>query len=210
MDISETLNFAVDFLSKMGYIGVVGIMALESTFLPIIIPSELFLISYGAAAYKGDMSIILVILSASFGILLGSLMNYYTSAWLGRAVLYKYGKYIFLSTERMQFWEVKFLKYSKFLIFFGRFVPLPAIKHLITIPAGLSKMNIKMFCFLTTFGGGIFSTIVVIVGYWFGKKAETMENYSSLMNKFLFYSIGLVAFVFVVYKIYKIFAKKHK
>lgn len=210
MDISQFLNDVIAFFDKMGYIGVIGIMAIESTFLPIIIPSEVFLITYGVAAYKGEMNIFLVILSASFGILLGSIATYYTSAWLGRGLLYKYGKFFFLPKERVQYWEGQFLKYSKFLVFFGRFVPIPAVKHFVAVPAGLSRMDIKLFSVLTTSGGTIFSIIVVLLGYAFGKKAEALiENYSSF--EMLLASIILfVVIPALIYKIYLFFATKIK
>ena len=207
-DLSSIAGAVIDILSKMGYIGVIGIMALESTCLPVLIPSELFLISYGAAAYKGDMHIILVILSASIGILLGSFINYYMSAWLGRSFLYKYGKYFLLSIDRIHYWEAKFLKYSKMVLFFGRFVPVPAVKHIVTIPAGLSRMNIRIFSFYTTLGGAIFSTMVVLFGYWFGKKAETMTNLESFMNKFMLGTLVFIIVPIIVWKIYSKFTNK--
>lgn len=210
MDFSSLMDFVVEVLSKAGYVGVVGLMAVESTCIPIVVPSELFLISYGAAAYKGDMNIFFVIIAAILGILVGSIINYYMALFLGRGFVYKYGKYFFLSIDKIKYWENLFLKYSKVIIFFGRFIPIPAVKHIVAIPAGFSKMNIKIFIALTTLGGAIFSSIVVSFGYWFGKKVESVENYSSFMNKFMFYSLLFVIAPIIIYKIYNRFFSNTK
>lgn len=177
-------------------------MAIESTCLPVIIPSEVFLITYGAAALKGGMNIYLVIFSASVGILIGSFVNYYMAAWLGRTFLYKYGKYIMLTQKKILYWEKKFLKYSKFIVFVGRFVPIPAVKHLVTIPAGLSRMDVKVFTFLTTSGGAIFSTLVVLFGYWFGKKVA-QDDFMMFMNRAMLYMILFTLTPMIAYKVYE-------
>lgn len=205
------VNHVVAILAKMGYFGVFAIMAIESTCLPVIIPSELFLISYGAAAYKGNTSVVLVIFAATLGVIAGSFINYYMSAWLGRTILYKYGKYILLPPKKIQHWEKQFLKYSKYIIFFGRFVPIPAVKHIVTIPAGLSRMNIKIFGSLTALGGLIFSTMVVCFGYWFGKKVNIEENYNDFASKVVIITLLFILIPGFGYKIYDWFhRKKHK
>ncbi len=210
VDLISFANEVIELLSHMGYFGVICIMAIESTFLPVIIPSEVFLISYGAAAYKGDMHLALIISAASFGILVGSFVNYYMASWLGRAILYKYGKYLLLPEHRIRYWEERFLKYSKFVIFFGRFIPIPAVKHIITIPAGLSRMNVKLFAILTTLGGGIFSTMVVLFGYWFGKKVDTVENFSSFINKAVIVTLLFIFIPIIAYKIYRFCVKNQR
>ncbi len=194
-------------LEHLGYIGIIGIMAIESTILPVIIPSEIFLVTYGVLAYKGEMNLFLVIGSASLGILLGSFINYYMAAWLGRAFLHKYGKYVFLSEERLIHWEEVFLRYSKFVIFIGRFIPIPAVKHIVTIPAGLSRMDVKVFAFLTTLGGAIFSAMVVGFGYWFGKRTEVLENFSAIIRTFIYAFVVVSIIFYILYKIYNTFMK---
>jgi len=203
MDFVELGNQIIDILSRMGYLGVIGIMAIESTFVPVVIPSEIFLISYGTAAYKGDMSLFLLILSSSLGILIGSLINYYMAAFIGRAALYKYGKYVFLRPGRIKYWEKMFLKYGKSIVFFGRFIPIPAVKHIVSLPAGLSRMNIKVFSFLTTLGGTIFASGVILIGYWFGKKIESIEDFSVFVDKFIMSGIIFLIIPIVIYKLYR-------
>lgn len=207
LDIDSMIKPIFDTLEHFGYLGIIGVMAIESTALPVIIPSEVFLITYGVLAFKGEMSLSLVILSASIGVLIGSFINYYMAAWLGRAFLYKYGKYVGFSKEKIIHWESLFLKYSKFIVFIGRFVPIPAVKHIVAIPAGLSRMNVKIFASLTTLGGGMFSSIVVGFGYWFGKKTEMLESFSAMVRTFIYGIVFVAVSFFVMYKIYQKFIK---
>jgi membrane protein DedA with SNARE-associated domain len=198
-------SYITSSLSTMGYLGIIGIMAIESTVFPIIIPSEVFLLTYGVMAYKGEMMFSAVLFCATLGILIGSFVNYYMSVFLGRSFLYKYGKYFGLKEDLIKKWEALFLKYSKFIIFFGRFVPIPAVKHIVTIPAGLSRMNIKVFTSLTTLGGFIFSAMIVGFGYWFGKKTEMLESFSSLARLTIYCLLGVLVIWFAFHKMYKKF-----
>jgi membrane protein DedA with SNARE-associated domain len=196
----ELISKIMQDMMSLGYIGIIAIMALESTCFPIIVPSEVFLVSFGAAAYVGDMNIYIVIATATVGVLIGCLINYYMAAYLGRSILYKYGKYILLDKEKLEKWEHNFDKYNKYIVFFGRFIPIPAVKHIVSLPAGLTRMNIKHFTILSVIGGFIFSTGVVMIGFWYGKKSG-IENYDDLISKMVIYTFAFIAIMYALYKL---------
>jgi len=185
----------------MGYGGILFLMTIESSFIPF--PSEIVIPPAAYLASQGQMNIYLIILSGTLGSIIGASINYFLALWLGRAVIYslaekKIAKFLLIDVKKIEKAEQYFLKYGNASTFFGRLITV--IRQLISIPAGLSRMNFGSFIFYTTLGSGIWVTILSLLGYYFGENKELfMENYHLI-------SYGLVVFACMI--ILLIFLKK--
>ena len=177
------------FIGDLNYWHVAIISALESTCLPVIIPAETIIIPMGYYASLGQKSLPLLMLITTVGIVVGCVINYYFAYFLGRKVIYKYGKYFHLDIDKLKSLERKFLKHGRFLIFIGRFVPIPAFKHIVTIPAGISKMPLGQFIFYNALGGFIFSTAMLLIGYFFGSNEKLVH---AAINNFMYICVSLL------------------
>ena len=172
-------EFAYDILKLIGelnYWHVAIFAALESTAFPVIIPVETLIIPLGYYAYLGTKSLPLLIIFTTAGIVVGCLINYYFAMFLGRGLIYKHSKLLHISTQKLEKLEKSFLKHGRLLMFVGRFVPVPAFKHLITIPAGMAKMPVRQFMFYNALGGAIFSTAMYLIGYFFGSNQHLIHK----------------------------------
>lgn len=138
--LSQIINFIVETVGQLGYLGIFIMMFLESSFFPF--PSEVVMIPAGYLAYKGEMNMYLVILFGILGSLAGAIFNYYFALKLGRRFLMRYGKYIFISEDTILKMEEFFNKHGHISTFFGRLIPV--VRQYISLPAGLSRMN--LFC----------------------------------------------------------------
>ncbi len=160
-----------------GFIIVLVLMAIESSVIPL--PSEVVMIPAGFLCARKEFQLGdpwvdfgLAILAGTVGSLVGAYANYGVSAWLGRPFLDKYGKYFFLPPPRLKLAEDAFLKYGASATFVGRL--LPGLRHLISIPAGVSRMPHASFATWTLLGAGIWCTILTAVGYAIGKQTTDM------------------------------------
>jgi len=156
----EIINLLLAFSSKIGYFGVAFLMTIESSFVPF--PSEVVILPAAYLSQQGEMNIIFVILAGIFGSLFGATINYILAFTLGRKLVYslansKFAKILLISEQKIIKAEQYFLKYGNIATFVGRLVP--AIRQLISIPAGFSKMNFKKFIFYTFLGSGIWTNI---------------------------------------------------
>jgi len=164
----------------------------ESTFIPI--PSEITLIPAGYLIYQEHMNITPAILASISGTLLGSLLNYTIALKFGRKIFMKYGKYFFLKQGQLESLEKYFINYGSVSTFFGRM--LPGIKHFISFPAGLAKMNLKLFCLYTTLGSLIWLCVLLYFGYIIGGNQQLIAQYIKRFNIFIiFITITLVFFL---------------
>jgi membrane protein DedA with SNARE-associated domain len=171
--INDLAQNLVDLIFAWDYIGIFLLMGVESSFVPF--PSEIVLIPAGYLVFKGDMNIFFVMISAIGGSMLGAFINYYLAFFLGRKLLYKYGKYIFITQKSLDKMDSFFIKHGAVSTFTGRLIP--GIRQLISVPAGLSKMNIKTFCMYTILGSGIWSLILVLLGYFVGENQMLINSY---------------------------------
>ena len=153
-------------LDNLNYYTICLFMAIESSFIPF--PSEVVVPPAGYLAAEGKLNFTLVVLASSLGSLIGALVNYMLAYTLGRPIVYKFansklGHILLLSQEGIERAEKFFIKNGAISTFIGRL--LPAIRQLISIPAGLSKMNLPKFIFYTLLGAGIWNTILTALGY---------------------------------------------
>ncbi|WP_415407233.1 DedA family protein [Sulfurovum sp. CS9] len=186
--IHEIANIIVGYIGDMGYWGIFLLMFLESTFFPF--PSEIIMIPAGYLAFKGEMNVYIVVLIGILGSVAGALFNYYLAVHFGRAFILKYGKYFFIKEETLDKLEAFFTKHGELSTFNGRLIP--GIRQLISLPAGLARMNIAKFSFYSGLGAGIWVIVLVALGYLLGSKEELINEY--LQNATL---IAIITVVFI-------------
>lgn len=193
-ELAQTL---VDLIFDWGYLGIFIMMAIESSFIPF--PSEIVLIPAGYLASQGEMSIVMIMLSALGGSMVGAFINYYLALTLGRKILVRYGKYFFIKEEALVKMELFFSKHGHISTFTGRLIP--GIRQLISIPAGLARMNLVQFSLFTALGAGIWALVLTLLGYVLGENQALINTY--LREITIFVLIALVIIVGVYYRIKK-------
>jgi len=191
----ELTNFIVSTVADWGYLGIFITMAIESSFIPF--PSEVILIPAGYLAYQNQMQLEYIFISALLGSMLGALINYFLAFFVGRAFLLRYGKYFFISNETLLKMESFFTTHGAVSTFTGRLIP--GIRQLISIPAGLSKMDLKKFSAYTALGAGIWSMILIALGYILGDNQELIKTYLHQITLTLVVAI----FLFLAFYFYK-------
>ncbi|NPA59471.1 MAG: DedA family protein [Epsilonproteobacteria bacterium] len=169
-ELAQTL---VDLIFDWGYMGIFLLMAVESSFIPF--PSEIVLVPAGYLASKGDMSIVLIMGSALGGSLVGAFINYYLALTLGRKILTRYGKYFFIKETALDKMDSFFAKHGHISTFTGRLIP--GIRQLISIPAGLARMNLVQFSLYTSLGAGLWALVLTLLGYFIGENQELIDTY---------------------------------
>jgi membrane protein DedA with SNARE-associated domain len=185
------------YMANLNYFTVALLMAIESTFLPL--PSEIVMPFAAYKAAQGDLNAFIVIISGTFGALCGSLINYSLSFYLGRPLVYKFaesrvGKLFLLSKEKVEHAENYFIRNGKTSTFIGRLVP--GVRHLISIPAGLSKMKLRDFLLYTFIGAGIWNIILVIIGYFIYDIRDQIFPYL----EYILYFLGAVFIIYLIFK----------
>ena len=165
-------------MANLNYFTVALLMAIESTFIPL--PSEVVVPFAAYKAAQGDLNVFLVVFFGTVGALSGSLINYTLAYYLGRPIVYSFaesrvGKLFLLSREKVEHAENYFLKNGKTSTFIGRLIP--GVRHLISIPAGLAKMNLRDFMLYTFVGAGIWNIILAIIGYYLYEMRDLIFPY---------------------------------
>lgn len=171
----ELINWLVETISSMGYPGIFLLMAMESSVIPV--PSELVMPPAGYLAQRGEMNALAVILSGTAGSLAGAYVNYFAARYLGRPFLLKYGRFFLISEKKFARVESFFLKHGEISTFIGRL--LPVVRHLISLPAGLSGLSHFKFALYTVLGAGIWVTVLTYIGYFIGANQELINRYAS-------------------------------
>ena len=146
----ELIDWLLTTMNALGYPGIFILMAMESSIIPV--PSELVMPPAGYLAQQGSMNIWLAILMGTVGSLVGAYANYFASHYLGRPLVLKYGKYVWITEEKFVKVERFFLRHGEISTFIGRL--LPVVRHLISIPAGIAGMNHFRFSLYTLVGAG--------------------------------------------------------
>ncbi len=194
------VTFLVHTVGRLGYAGVILLMALESSFVPF--PSEVVVPPAGYLASLGQMNIFLVILSGIVGSILGSLLNYWIASRFGRDFLLKYSKYFFINTEKFARFEMFFNTHGEITTFVGRLIPV--IRQYISFPAGLVRMNLKKFIFYTGLGAAIWCTVLAYVGYFVGNNIDIIKENIDYIMYFIFPALILLVIIYmIIYKYHK-------
>ncbi|MDR2970315.1 MAG: DedA family protein [Bacteroidales bacterium] len=206
------------YTQNLNYYTITVLMTVESSFIPfpseIVVPPAIYQACNpeNTSLYVTDskwINIALVIFFATIGALLGAIINYYLALILGRPFIYwfaetRLGKLCLLDAKKVQKAESYFVKNGSISTLIGRFIP--AIRQLISIPAGLAKMKMTPFLLYTCLGAGIWNIVLAIIGYFAHGQQEVINQYS---NEISYVIVGL-AVLFCSYLIYKIFLKKKK
>ncbi len=194
-------------LDNLNYGWIILFMAIESSFIPF--PSEVVMIpaAYKAAS-RGEMSFVVIIICGTIGALIGALVNYGLSYFLGRPIVYafansRFGHMCLIDQGKVERAEMFFDKHGAVSTLIGRMIP--AIRQLISIPAGLAKMNILSFMIYTCAGAAIWNCILVGIGYAFhstmpeNELIATISHYSHIIGV----AALLIVAVIIAYLIYK-------
>jgi len=190
------------YMANLNYFTVALLMAVESTFLPL--PSELVVPFAAYKAAQGHLNVFGVVLFGTLGAISGSLINYTLAYYLGRPLVYKFagsgiGRLFLLSKEKVEHAESYFIRNGKSSTFIGRLVP--GVRHLISIPAGLAKMNLRDFMLYTFIGAGIWNIILAVIGYYLYEIREQIFPY--LGHILLALGAGFVIYLIVRSRIQK-------
>jgi membrane protein DedA with SNARE-associated domain len=170
----DLIMWLVNTIGALGYPGIFLLMAMESSVIPI--PSELVMPPAGYLAQQGEMNIWIAILLGTAGSLAGAYANYFAAHYLGRPLLLKYGKYVWITEAKFAKVERYFKDHGEISTFIGRL--LPVVRHLISLPAGLAGMNHVKFSLYTLAGAGTWVTILTWIGYIIGANQELIMKYS--------------------------------
>lgn len=197
-------------LENLNYGTVALFMAIESSFIPF--PSEAVV---PPAAWKatvtGSMNIFLVVFFATLGAIIGALFNYFLALWLGRPIIYRFansriGHMCLIDEEKVKYAEKYFDEHGAVSTIIGRLVP--AVRQLISIPAGLARMGLARFLLYTTLGAGAWNIILAILGYWMSKipgmdseeaVMAAVKEHSTVIG-YAFIALAAFIIVFLVYK----------
>ena len=198
--IEQFAHLLVEHIFAWGYLGVFFLMAIESSFIPF--PSEIVLIPAGYLIFQGDMSFVLVFVSALGGSLMGAFVNYFLAYFVGRAFLQRYGRYFFISHEALAKMDNFFEHHGAISTFSGRLIP--GVRQLISIPAGLAHMNLAIFAIYTAVGAGLWSLVLIALGYFVGQNQELLNVYLKEITIAVF--IGVV----IVIALYYFFQKRKR
>jgi len=187
--------------SNMNYYSITALMTVESSFIPF--PSEVVIPPAAYIASKPDshLNIFLVILFGTLGALIGAYINYGLAVWLGRPILYKFadsklGHLCLLSSEKIIKAETYFNDHGKSSTFVGRLIP--GIRQLISIPAGLAKMNFFSFTMYTTLGAVVWNSLLALLGYIAHGQADLIDKYNKELSVIVLAILGLVILYFLI------------
>ena len=200
------------FVENAGYGLVFLFMVIESSFLPfpseVVVPPAAYL-----AVTKGDMNIFLIVVVATLGAICGALINYALSVWLGRPIVYAFansrlGHACLIDEAKVQKAEKYFDEHGAISTFIGRLIP--AVRQLISIPAGLSCMSIGVFVVFTALGALVWNCILAGLGYWLGKNVPLDTLYENVEKYNHYFTIGgfILLVICLLYIIYNAMKKK--
>jgi membrane protein DedA with SNARE-associated domain len=197
-------SVAVAFIAATSYPGIFLLMVLESMVFPV--PSEAVMPFAGFLIVDGQLTFTGVIIASTLGSIVGSLISYAIGYYGGRPFISKFGKYLLLDMNDLEITERFFSKSGEMTIFIARFIPV--IRHLISIPAGLGKMNLWKFSIYTIIGAGLWNSFLTYVGYKLKENWAEVMKYSHTIDIVVVAVLGL-AFLYYAYKIYVNLTKKN-
>ena len=202
------------YADNMNYGSIAALMAVESSFIPF--PSEIVI---PPAAYVAEsegsslnvtesytVNVLFIVLFGTLGALIGAIINYFLALWLGRPIVYafadsKVGRLLLLSSEKIKKAEDYFNEHGKVSTFIGRFIP--AIRQLISIPAGLSRMPFGSFCLYTVLGAFIWNVVLALLGYVAHGQADLINQYSHELSVALLVLVCIAIIWLIAKHVYK-------
>ena len=204
-DAATLFQWVVDNAS---YLLIFVLMTVESSFIPfpseVVVPPAAYL-----ACTKGDMNVFAVVLVATAGALCGALINYFLSLWIGRPLVYSFadsrlGHALLINREKVENAEKYFDSHGAVSTFIGRLIP--AVRQLISIPAGLARMKLGVFCIFTALGAGIWNGILAVLGWWLGRTVPLDQLFIQVekYNDYLTWAglaIGVVCLGVIIYNL---------
>ncbi len=170
--LERSIDWLLHTLLDLGYPGIIALMAMESSILPV--PSELVMPPAGYWAAKGQMSYAVALVCGVLGSVIGALANYYGARLIGRPLIQRYGKYVFLSEKNLLRSERFFAEHGEISTLIGRLFPV--IRHLISIPAGLHRMPLPKFILYTAAGAAVWCAILTWIGYFLGQHEGVLRT----------------------------------
>ena len=206
-DASSIFQWVVD---NADYWLVFLLMTIESSFIPfpseVVVPPAAYL-----ACTTGDMSVTGVTLMATLGAICGALINYYLAMWIGRPIVYafassRFGHACLVTPEKVKKAEDYFDAHGAVSTFVGRLIP--AVRQLISIPAGLARMNVWVFVLFTGLGALVWNAVLAALGWWLGKTVPLTQLFEKVeqYNDYLTYAglgIGVIAVAFILWNAFK-------
>ena len=206
----DAASFFQWFVENANYLFVFLFMVIESSFIPfpseVVVPPAAYL-----ACTKGDMNVFAIVLAATAGAIVGALINYYLAVWIGRPIVYKFansrfGHICLIDQAKVEKAEKYFDDHGAISTFIGRLIP--AVRQLISIPAGLARMNIWVFVLFTGLGAMIWNIILAGLGYWLGTTVPLEDLYNAVeeYNQYLTYAglaIGAICLIFILWNLFK-------
>ena len=184
-------GFIIGTIARLGYGGIVLLMAIESACIPL--PSEIIMPFSGYLVSTGEMNLWLVGLAGAVGCVLGSIVAYYAGAWGGRPFIEKYGKYILISHHDLDLADRWFQRHGDITIFAGRL--LPVIRTFIAFPAGVARMNLWRFNIYTFVGSYLWSLGLAWIGMKLGEHWNTLGVYFHRFDA----AIGVILLIAIVW-----------
>ena len=204
----ESATFIQWCLDHLNYWTITLLMAIESSFIPF--PSEVVVppAAYKAASGNSELNVYLVVLFATIGANIGALINYFLAYFVGRPIIYKFansrfGHMCLIDEAKVQHAEAYFEKHGALSTFVGRLIP--AVRQLISIPAGLAKMKLSTFLLYTTLGAGIWNAILAAIGYYLqsvvpeDQLMATVKDYSHELG-YVFIGLGVLVVAYLIHK----------
>lgn len=212
--IFDASQFFQWFVENANYWFVFIFMVIESSFIPfpseVVVPPAAYLACTDTGA-GADMNIYMVVLFATLGALVGAFINYYLALWIGRPVIYSFadsrvGHIFMINREKVNKAEVYFDKHGAISTFIGRLIPV--IRQLISLPAGISRMNVGVFAIFTFLGALVWNAALGVLGYWLSLTVkpedlfDKVEEYNQYLT-WIGYGIALVCLIFILWNAFK-------
>lgn len=202
------------FVENANYLFVFLFMVIESSFIPfpseVVVPPAAYLACTNTGA-GSDMNIFMVVVLATLGAMVGSFINYYLALWIGRPLVYKFadsriGHACLINREKVDKAEAYFDKHGAISTFIGRLIP--AVRQLISIPAGISRMNVGQFALFTFLGAFLWNVILGALGYWLAQTVqpamlfEKVEEYNQYLT-WAGYGLGVICVIYIIWNAFK-------
>lgn len=214
LSLFDASQFFQWFVDNANYLFVFVFMLVESSFIPfpseVVVPPAAYLACTNTGA-GGDMNIYMVVVMATLGALCGAFVNYFLALWIGRPVVYKFadsrfGHACMINREKVERAEAYFDKHGAISTFIGRLIP--AIRQLISIPAGIARMNIAQFAIFTALGALVWNAVLAALGYWLSLNVSPDQLFDKIeeYNKYLTwagYALALVCLTFILWNAFK-------